>query len=142
MTLKATYCCFFLCSKGQTLLCALAPLMVLHIHAKVTEVLPSCGVLLWLWTIGEELRPGLVFGAWLVSPSSISALHASDITPCLGTVKGPAQWHWLRRNGNESIKFHGNHFEGPTSGLRGLGSCGPELGCLVSFEWRAANFSS
>lgn len=87
MTSKALYCCFFLCSKGQTLPCALAPLMVLHIHAKVPEVLPSCWVLLWLWTTGEELWPGLVFGAWLVLPSSISALDASDIIPCLGTVK-------------------------------------------------------
>lgn len=39
-----------------------------------------------------------------------------------------------------SIKFHGNHFEGPTSDRWCLGSCGPGLGCPFDFEWRVASF--
>lgn len=39
-----------------------------------------------------------------------------------GTVKGPAWLRSLGKNGNTSIKFHGNHFEGPVSGQQYLGS--------------------
>ena len=66
-------------------------------------------------------------------------LHAGF---CRGTVKGPAWLHSLGRNGNTSIKFHGNHFEGPASGQRCLGSCGPGQGCPIDSEGRVASFPS
>lgn len=80
---------------------------------------------------------------WLGSLLPFQLRAVSRLGSCRGAVKGPAGLlRSLRRNGNESIRFHGNHFEGPPSGRRCLGSCAPRLGCQVDCGWRVASFPS
>ena len=76
--------------------------------------LVSRGVLRRPWGAGEGPRLHIGSG---VSHFFLSSFHAVPcLGSCRGTIKGPAGLRSLRRNGKASIKFHGNHFEGPTSG--------------------------
>ena len=93
----------------------------------------------WHWVIGEGAG-GLQTGSGLCHPLLSQLQAISCLRFCRGAVKGAARLCSQGRNGNMLIKFHGNHFEGPTSSRRCLGSCGPRLGCSVDFEWRVANF--
>ena len=105
-------------------------------------VTPTCPYndILWLFFL-----PGLSMASDVLTTTSLNCLLSqlqavSCLRFCRGAVKGAAGLCSQRRNGNMLIKFHGNHFEGPTSGRRCLGSCGPRLGCSVDFEWRVASF--
>lgn len=95
---------------------------------------PRCGLL--------RCCPG---GGWRAADSSgLSLLPPFQLHTGFwrGPVKGPAWLHSLGGNGNMSIKFHGNRFEGSKSGQRRLGSCGPRLGCPIDFQGTVASFPS